>query len=170
MRGQMTKDSATRHPTAEPIGSKTPFPDSANGGTMIPVAAGATPEDRFLGLVEKIALSPDADVAKLSQLREIRSQWRADEAREAFAADFVLMKPHLPRVIKTHDNTQTNSRYAKLEDINAIIDPILAQFGFGTSTEIVKQTESEITVRAKLWHRGGHIETTELSMPPDDSG
>jgi len=94
----------------------------------------------------------------------------ANHAREAFAAAFVRMKPQLPRVIKTHKNDQTNSLYAKLEDINQQLDPLLEKFGFGTATKIVAQSDTLITIRCELWHQQGHVEHTELSMPPDDSG
>ena len=80
------------------------------------------------------------------------------------------MKPKLPMVIKTHENNQTNSNYAKLEDINQQIDPTLAEFGFGTSSKVTAQTDKDVTMLLEVRHRGGHTETMSLTMPIDDAG
>lgn len=128
------------------------------------------PPTGVLALIERVALDPTADVEKLERLFAMHERLLANHAREAFAADFVRMKPHLPRVIKTHKNDQTNSLYAKLEDINQQLDPLLEKFGFGTATKVVAQSDALITIRCELWHQQGHVESTELSMPPDDSG
>jgi hypothetical protein len=130
----------------------------------------APPQTGVLALIERVALDPAADVEKLERLFAMHERMLANHAREAFAAAFVRMKPQLPRVIKTHKNDQTNSLYAKLEDINQQLDPLLERFGFGTATKIVAQSDALITIRCELWHQQGHVEFTELSMPPDDSG
>jgi hypothetical protein len=123
-----------------------------------------------MALIARAASDPAFDVTKLEKLMDLRDRLAAGKAREAYAADFVQMKPHLPRVVSLHKNTQTNSRYAKLEDINAKIDPILAEYGFATSHKIVAQTDKQVTATVELWHRAGHVESTTLSMPLDDSG
>jgi len=128
------------------------------------------PPTGVLALIERVALDPRANVETLERLYAMHREDRANQAREAFAADFVRMKPNLPRVIKKHTNDQTHSLYAKLEDINRQIDPILERFGFATATKVLAQTETLITIRCELWHQQGHVEHTELSMPPDSSG
>ena len=60
--------------------------------------------------------------------------------------------------------------YAPLEEINMAVGPILAEYGFGISSKVIHQDETSVRVRAELWHRGGHIETNELTMPLDDCG
>jgi hypothetical protein len=128
------------------------------------------PTGGVLALIERVALDPAANVETLERLYAMHERDLARRAGQAFAADYVRMKPHLPLVIKTHLNDQTHSRYAKLEDINQQIDPILESFGFATATKVVAQTDALITVRCELWHQQGHVESTELSMPLDDSG
>lgn len=110
------------------------------------------------------------DPAKISQLMDLNERMLNREAEKLFRADYVRMKPSLPRVVRTKDNTQTKSKYAPLEDINDTIDPILAEFGFGTSTKVVAQTPESITVRAELIHSGGHVESTDITMPLDNKG
>ncbi len=141
-----------------------------SAGEEVGYSPGPPPPTGMLALIQRVALDPLADVEKLERLYAMHRADLASHAREAFAADFVRMKPHLPLVIKTHANDQTSSRYAKLEDINQQIDPIIERFGFATMTKVVAQSDSLITIRCGLWHQQGHEETTELSMPLDDSG
>ena len=69
------------------------------------------------------------------------------------------MKTHLPRVIRSKNNTQTKSQVcAPWEDINDTVDPVLSEYGFATSTKIVGQTADSVTVEAELLHSGGHVE------------
>jgi hypothetical protein len=116
------------------------------------------------------AVAAGRDVATLEKLMDLNERVLDRNARNAYFADFVRMKPHLKKIENKHNNSQTNSRYAKLEDINKEIDPVLEQYGFATSTKIVKQTESGVTVRAELLHREGHREDTEIEMPLDKTG
>lgn len=117
-----------------------------------------------------LAKDPGVDVQKLQMLIDMNKQLKADQNKEEFAAAFVVMKPHLPKILKKHDNTQTKSKYAKLEDINVEIDPILHEYGFGTATKILESSKDGVRVRAELWHKNGHVESTEIFMPIDDKG
>jgi len=127
-------------------------------------------DSSLMNLIAQMATDKESDVVKLEKLIDLQNAVLNREARKAFAQDFIRMKPKLPRVISLHKNLQTNSMYAKLEDINKIIDPILAEHGFATSHKIMEQTERSVTVRVELWHKEGHVESTELKMPIDDSG
>jgi hypothetical protein len=110
------------------------------------------------------------DPARLGQLMDLQERILNREAKQAFNADYVRMKPHLPRVIRTKDNTQTKSKYAPLEDINDSVDPVLSEYGFATSTKILSQTAESVTVEAELLHSGGHVERTQITMPLDNKG
>src|SRR5271166_1417853 len=106
-------------------------------------------------------------------LERFEKMWERSEERrkkEEFAADFARMKPRLPKVIRTKRNEQTNSMYAPLEDVNATIDPILQEFGFSTGMKVVASNAEGVTVRVELWHKNGHIESTEIWMPLDTAG
>ena len=126
--------------------------------------------DAMLIMIERIASSPDADISKMERLMEMRDKELARVARQDFSADYVLMKPKLPIIIKTKNNQQTKSKYAALEDINKIIDPILAEYNFSTSTRVISQSKESVTVEAVLWHKSGHTETTQVEMPLDKAG
>lgn len=124
----------------------------------------------FAAMMERLAVNKDVDVEKLERMMAMNERILDRNAEQAFAADYVRMKPKLPKVVRTKINTQTDSKYAPLEDINTQIDPVLEEYGFGTSTKIVAQTESTVTVQATLWHRDGHKESTNIVMPLDNVG
>lgn len=123
-----------------------------------------------MGIIAKAAADSSVDVVKLEKLMDLQERILNRNAKAAFSADYVEMKPHLPKVIRSKHNTQTKSMYAPLEDINLSVDPILQRFGFGTSTKIVSQTDNSVTVKAELWHRAGHVEETTITMPLDKTG
>ncbi len=133
----------------------------------------ATPQEQTTGLlamIERVAMNPQADIEKMKALMVMRNEVVADERRQAFAKDFVDMKPHLPAVIRTKRNEQTKSNYAPLEEVNQTVDPILEKYGFATATKITSQTPDSVTVEAELWHKGGHVEKTSITMPLDNKG
>lgn len=124
----------------------------------------------LMASIVRLAADPSIDLSRLDKLMDFKERVEAGEAKKAFAVDFALMKPNLPRVKESGYNNQTNSRYAFLDDINKTIDPVLGQYGFATSTKIISQTADSVTVRAELWHKSGHVEETTLTMPLDNKG
>lgn len=121
-------------------------------------------------MVHDAAGNPNIDVTKMQALWAMKKDIDADDARKAFQADYVRMKPHLPKVIRSKKNTQTKSNYAPLEDINEVVDPILEQFNFGTSYEIVKNDAEGVELIVQLIHSQGHVKTTPVWMPIDKAG
>jgi hypothetical protein len=119
---------------------------------------------------QMLSCAKDIDLDKLKQLQAMHEHAQDREAERLFDIDFVAMRPELPLVIKLHDNTQTKSKYAKIEDINKLIDPILGKFGFGTSMKVMEQSAAGVTVRVFLRHKAGHKEFTDVYMPLDDKG
>lgn len=126
-------------------------------------------EQNFLAMMERLAMS-NIDVAKLEKMMDLHERMLDRQKAEAFAADYVRMKPHLPKVLRLKSNTQTQSKYAPLEDINEAVDKVLSDYGFGTSTKVTAQTEKSVTVEAILWHKEGHKESFPVTMPLDNVG
>jgi hypothetical protein len=124
----------------------------------------------LLVAISDMAKNPEVDITKIEKLMDLHERLMKAEAKKAYARDFVVMKEHLPRVIKTKENTHTKSRYAPLEDINLAIDPILSKYGFGTQTKVLEQTDADVTVEATLLHREGHSESNIIKMPLDNKG
>lgn len=123
----------------------------------------------FLSVIERIALSPEADINKLERMLEMQERHQRNLAEVAFARAFSEMKPKLPKIVRTKSNTQTNSKYAPIEQINEIVDPVLAQFGFSDRFKI-EQTDTHVTAICVLQHRDGHKEETKVTLPLDEAG
>lgn len=126
-------------------------------------------EPSLMNLIASMATDSTADVAKLEKLIDLQNSVLDREAKKSFAKSYIKMKPTLPRVVSLHDNTQTKSKYAKLEDINRVIEPLLEPYGFALMTKI-SQTEKAVTAHVELWHVDGHIEQTSFTIPLDDKG
>lgn len=123
-----------------------------------------------MSIILDLAKDPSMDVEKLKALVDMQKDLLDRQAEKAFAVAFVAMKPHLRRIENKHKNSQTNSLYAKLEDINGEINPILEQFGFASLTPVIAQTEKTVTVVSKLLHKDGHCDEAPLTMPLDLAG
>lgn len=112
----------------------------------------------------------DIDVEKLKVLQEMHYRDQDRAAERSYAEDFIRMKAKLPKIVRLKKNTQTNSKYAPLEDINTSIDHILEEFGFGTMHKIIETNAEGVKVNVRLWHKGGHFEEIPVWMPIDDKG
>lgn len=134
------------------------------------------------GLIEKLAQNPDIDVSKVQALLDMQLQIWDRMAKMAFARDFSAMSLVLPRIVKTksvaYDIDKNNKAlgqkeaftYATIEDIDAIVRPILPKFGFTLSfTSRTREAGGLISV-ATLTHRDGHESVCELPLAIDTSG
>lgn len=101
-------------------------------------------------------------------LREIQ----ADEAKLAFDADFVQLKfPEIPKLGRIElGGNRGGYAYARWEDINDKIEPVLQARGFKLRFDIEEETETSVTIAAILQHRGGHSIKTRKKLPLDKSG
>lgn len=126
-------------------------------------------QDQMLSIIDKLANS-DVDISKMQAIIGMRNQELERQAKGAFAESYVLLQADLPLVMKKHDNLQTKSKYAKLEDINETIKSPLKNHGFGVLTPIKNQTDTHVTVEITLLHKGGYSESREITLPIDNKG
>jgi len=102
-------------------------------------------------IIEKIREGATLEETKqyYAFLREIQR----DEARIMFDADFVVMQGELPEVPKLGRIDHGGGRgynYARWEDINDHIKPVLQKYGFGLRFDIITETESLFEIEAIL--------------------
>ena len=121
----------------------------------------------LLSVIERVAMSPEADIAKLEKMLDMQERVLNRNARQAFASAFAEMQAEIPEI--EEKGIGHNIKYATLEDINEVVKPILTKYGFGVSFR-VKQSEGGITVTGVLFHRDGHSEETEMTLQSDTSG
>lgn len=135
---------------------------------IMPVQA-HTETTGLISMIERVALSPDADIDKLERLLAMQERVMAKQAQMAFDEAQADMQARLPRIVETKNNLQTKSKYAALEDINHQIMPVLQAYGFSVSFS-VNQNENNVSVTATLKHRMGHREETTITLPIDNVG
>jgi len=139
----------------------------------LPVAASEA--NGMNDMIERLASNKDVDVTKLEKIIELKERVLAHDARAAFNAAFSKMQPELPVIdekgqIKNKDGT-VRSKYAKLEDIQAAIKPVLAKYGFGIRHKTVWPDDKKGIIRIVgiLTHEFGHSEESVFEAPADKS-
>lgn len=125
------------------------------------------PATSELAFIERMALNPNIDPEKLERLIAMQKDMAATTSKAAFTSAMVKMRPDLPIIEKK--GTSNNGAYGKWEDIQGAIDPVLASHGFALSFK-TSSAPNSITVIAILRHEAGHEDSTELTLPADNSG
>ncbi|WP_183750833.1 ERF family protein [Pseudochelatococcus contaminans] len=112
-----------------------------------------------------MALDPNIDPDRIERFIDLKERMEQRAAERAYSEAFAAMTPNLPAISrrgKGHNNTQ----YAKWEDIQDGIIPIISRHGFGLSFKIA-QNNNTVTVTATLLHNGGHKDSTDFVTAPD---
>ncbi len=147
--------------------------------TQLATAADRLPDvpvaTSIMAVIERAALDPNVDIDKMERLLQMQERIIDRQARADFTAALAEMQPNLPVIgergkIKNKQGG-VQSTYAKWEDINEAIRPVLHKHGFALNFRIEERPEDRIVVFAILSHQGGHSE--ETGSPPlmaDTSG
>jgi len=130
----------------------------------------AAPVTHTLDLISRAASDPTIDVEKLERLLAMHERVLADQRRTAFMAALSRLQERLPQITKAgaildRDGVMRN-RYAKLEDIDAVVRPLCAEEGFAFSYDS-EPVATGIRYSCKLSHRDGHAEIKTLVLPVD---
>lgn len=131
----------------------------------------SVPQDSFMSIMERLAMS-NIDVAKLEKMMDLHERMLDRNARMSFASSLAEIQAEMPAITQNGEirhNDKLISKYAKLEDINEAVKPMLRKHGFAISFRI-KQADGKIEVTAILSHREGHVEETSIMLPADTSG
>lgn len=128
----------------------------------------------IIQVIERAAANPNVDIEKMERLLDMHERVKARNAKTAYQAALADMQPVLPVIeergeIKHGDNKPVQSTYARWEDINEAIRPILAEYGFALSFRIGR-ADGLVQVTGILSHREGHSEETTFDLPVDSSG
>ena len=122
----------------------------------------------MMKVIERVAMSPDVDIAKLEKMLDMQERILDRNAKQAFTADLAEMQIQLPRVVE-YGEGHNKAKFAKLEDINDSIRPTLHKYGFAITFR-VKHEGAMILITTVLSHRQGHSEETTMQLPADTSG
>lgn len=138
----------------------------------------------LLNFVAKAVSDPTIDVTKLEALLRMQREIVADDAKAQFNQAFIRLQIRLPRVTKRGtleypvDKNKPDgpkrkiANFAKWEDIDAVIRPLLDDEGFALSFNTAPRQGDGggLLVTAILRHRAGHSQETSIPVPLDSSG
>lgn len=117
-----------------------------------------------LTFAQRVALDPSIDVERLEKIIDMERNSERYAAEKAFARAMSQMQPKLPAVDKTGENLHLKSKYAKLEDIQSAVRPLLSEHGFAVrwTSETI---DGKICVTCIITHKDGHSERDTLPLP-----
>jgi hypothetical protein len=125
----------------------------------------------MLSIIEKVALDPNVDVAKMEKMLDMQERIFDKNAEIAFNKAMVDCQQEMPEVIADAYNNQTNSKYATFENLIKQIKPIYTKHGFSLSFgEKSNAGEGMITVVCDVRHSEGHSKQYHSALPIDDRG
>lgn len=158
----------------EPTDVRAPQPLVVQG-QQAPQPMPATPGASLL----QLAVQRGASIEELRELMALEREWRADQARQAYAEDFALFKAEAVEILKRkrvyfeskrEGGSNTDYMHAELSDVVEAVAPALSKHGFSWGWKVKSQARDWIVVECTLRHRLGHSEAVEMGGPPDNSG
>lgn len=124
------------------------------------------PADPMVSMIERVAMDPNSDLAKLERMLELKEKHDAQNAKAAFDAAFAKASAGFPDIPLNGHNKHNNTNYAKLKDIIKHTRPVLAKHGLALSFS-TETTQAEVIVTAELSHENGHTKRNSLPLPRD---
>lgn len=148
----------------QPLGSNLPAPT-------------AEPPATVLQAIVQMAKDPDLDVAKFSALIEMQQRAETRQAEIEFSRALAALAAKMPRVKKNGRveliDKQGVSRgtyaFAKWEDIDKVIRPLMTEEGFTLSFDSQPRSADGggLIVTGTLLHRDGHSRSASMPLALD---
>lgn len=130
----------------------------------------ASQEQNVLAVIERVALSPDADVHKLEKMLDMQERIMDRQAEIDFNQDMAKLREKLDVVVKNKTNDQTCSKYADLDAIKKKVDPLLNEFGFYDRYEDEYPAVGLVKTTCEIVHKSGHSKKNSVQFDLDDKG
>lgn len=132
----------------------------------------------LLAAIINVSCDPRLDVTKLQALMDMQERLESRQAEREFIAAYGRLSGKLPRVKKngTIDLGKKNAdgsaqaiAFAKWEDMDKVIRPLMAAEGFSLSFNSAARTETGggLVVTGTLMHRDGHSRSASMPLPLD---
>lgn len=154
--------------TAMPL-VQTPEPQSP-GTKMVQRNPSGSIVDLFYMAVEK-----GTPVAELKELVALHAQMSERQAQQDFAAAMAAFQAKCPSINKgatakfaTRNGGEMSYTFAPLDDIAAIVNPILAEYGLSYNWDAVV-TGSSLTCVCTVRHCNGASTTSSVTLPTDSA-
>lgn len=133
--------------------------------------APATESAMMIQMIQRAAADPTVDVDKMERLMQMHERFVDRQASAAFNAAMVRAQQSIKPVVRRAVNLQTNSTYAKLEDIDQAISPIYTAEGFSLSFGTGDSPlAGHVRVVCDVMHDQGHTKQYQMDLPLDATG
>lgn len=129
-------------------------------------------EPSMISVIDRAILNPNIDPEKLNGLLDFQIRMMDKKAEIDFNESMARLQPKLPVIEKKGAITYggKSQPYAKYEDIDFKIRPLLNEEGFSISFDSV-YSEKGTSYLGTLHHKGGHSKTISTPpLPADTSG
>ena len=138
-----------------------------------PIDIAVRPSDLLQAIV-RASSDPNVDVTKMERLFTMHCEIVAQQRKIAFMDAMARLQAKLPQISqegKIVVRGELRSQYARLEDIDAVIRPLLASEGFSFSfNEETTTVDNKFTkFSCTMSHKDGHSETKYRTFPLDVS-
>lgn len=129
----------------------------------------------LVSMFERLAKDPTVDAEKLQRLIDLQERILRHNAEAAFNGAFSDMQADIPEIdekgqLINHKTGQLQSTYAKNEDIQRALRPILQKYGFALSFRTEWPESGQVRLIGILTHREGHSRESIFLAAADDSG
>jgi ERF superfamily len=126
----------------------------------------------LLNIIADAARNPDTNIANMQALLQMQREVLADQAKRSFARALWQLKKDLKPIPKngTIDmGVKGKFKFARWEDMAAVIDPLMDREGFTLSfdTEERAKDGGGSVIIGELTHIDGHSRTARFSLPLD---
>ena len=130
-------------------------------------------ETNLLGVIAVAVADPRIDVEKMERLLVMHEKITTEQRRIDYFAALARIQSKIPQISKDgmikDKQGNVRSRYAKIEHIDAILRPLLAEEGFAMSFDSAPAPNGGYLLSCTLSHQGGHSEVKSLVLPLDKS-
>ncbi len=129
--------------------------------------------ESLLEVIARAVADPRMDVEKMSRLLDMHERIMADQRKTAFMAAMSRLQSKLPQIRKDGRivvKGTERSRYARIEDIDVAIRPLLAEEGFAFSFDCKPTDDPKLFMfYGELSHREGYSVMKTFPLPMDKS-
>ena len=118
----------------------------------------------LMAVIARAASDANVDVGKMERLMALMERREAQDRQQLFSAALSRIQAVAPQITQ-HGRTD-KARFAKLEDIDTSMRPLMAAEGLALSFD-TSFVDGRVLMTARLSHSGGHFEEKTLALPTD---
>ncbi len=141
---------------------------AVTGAPQAPAVYADQPQN-VLAVISRLAENPQADPNIVAKWLEMYERLDAQRRQQAYTSALVRLQADMPQIERNGVIPLRGGeiRYAKLEDIDLTIRPMLAAEGLAFSFGSHSEDGKLFKITAKLSHRDGYSEVFHLHVPLD---